>query len=115
MVTIHRSPAGGSVESPMVEVVVILRPPSQKSGPTPAQSKKMATAILRHASQETGLKPVASTIFENMHSFSVKAAKRYVEALAKSGEVAKILTNNSEVPELISPVEVSRVEFKPQL
>ena len=102
--------AAASTTAPLVDVVVVLRPPSDDSAPTPAQSKKIAAAVLRNASRETGLTPAASTIFENLHSFSVRATTPFVDALARSAEVAEVLSN-SDTPELIQPVKKSRVHL----
>jgi zona occludens toxin (predicted ATPase) len=99
-----------SMTSPLVDVVVVLRRPSDDSVPTPAQSKKIATAVLRNASRETGLTPAASTIFENLHSFSVRATTQFVDALSHSREVDQVLSN-SDTPELIRPVKKSRVHI----
>lgn len=88
----------------MVEAVVVLRPLDNDSLPSPAQSKKLASTVLRAAAQETGTKPASSSVFENLNSFSVRASAEFIDALARCKEVAQVLPNDVEVPELIAPV-----------
>lgn len=88
----------------LVEAVVVLRPLDDDSLPSPAQSKKMASAVLRSATEKTGLKPSASSVFEHLNSFSVRASTEFIEAVARCKEVAQVLPNDAAVPELIAPV-----------
>ncbi|CAN7395837.1 hypothetical protein LJR289_002382 [Pseudoduganella sp. LjRoot289] len=94
----------GKAAPALVEAVVVLRPLAGDSLPSPAQSKKMASAVLHSATEKTGLQPASSSIFENLHSFSVRASTEFIDALARCKEVAQVLPNDAAAPELIAPV-----------
>jgi hypothetical protein len=98
------STRGGKTAAPMVEAVVVLRPLDNDSLPSPAQSRKMASTALRNATQETGLQAEASSVFEHLNSFSVRASTEFIDALARCKEVAQVLLNDTEAPELIAPI-----------
>ena len=65
----------------------------------------MAASVLSKVTSETGLSPDASTVFENMHSFSVRAPKQFVDALAHADDVAQVLPNKLPGSPLIKPVK----------
>ena len=96
----------------MVDVVVLLRPLSDDVLPTPAQSKKIVTAVLRNASKETGLQPASSAVFEHLNSFSMRASARFIDAVARAQEVAQVLANDIEVPTLIASVRKKAAALK---
>lgn len=77
----------------LVEAVVLLHPLAGGQVPTPAQSKLTAHRVLQGAIQETGLQPDASAIFENLNSFSIRAEKPLLDAIARAKEVSQVLPN----------------------
>ena len=99
-----RAKAAGA-QPELVEAVVLLRSPADGSVPAPAQSKAMAASVLSRAAKETGADPDASTVFENMHSFSVRASRQFMTALARADDVAQVLPNATAGPALIEPVD----------
>ena len=98
-------------QNDLVEAVVLLRSPADGSVPAPAQSKAMAAAVLSQVARETGGGPQASTVFENMHSFSVRASRQFVTALAHADDVAQVLPNAVHGPALIEPVDATPVKL----
>lgn len=95
----------------LVDAVVMLRPHADNRLPTPSESKQIASSVLRHATQETGLEPASSTIFENMNSFCVRAASEFVDAIARSASVAEVVPNE-QAPLLIAPVKRRSVKIE---
>lgn len=95
----------------LVDAVVMLRPPSGGSAPAPAQSRALAASVLSKAAKETGLRPDASTVFDNLHSFSVRAPKKFVEALQRASEVAQVVPNALPGSALIEPVKRTPVKL----
>ena len=91
-------------DSELVEAVVMLRIPADGSVPAPAQSREMATSALSKAASESGTSPQASTVFANLHSFSVRASRQFVQALKHDDNVARVLPNAASQPALIEPV-----------
>ena len=94
-----------------VDAVVMLRSPADGTTPASAQSKALATSVLSKAAIETGLSPDQSTVFENLHSFSVRAPKRFVDALARSDDVAQVVPNTMPRSALIEPVKKTTVKL----
>jgi hypothetical protein len=70
----------------------------------------MAEAALSQAQEATGLLPEAAQVFEQLHSFSVRAPSEFVAALARLDDVAQVMPNNAPQPLLIEPV--SKKVFK---
>ena len=101
----------GRAQSDLVEAVVLLRSPADGSVPAPAQSKAMAASVLSRAAEQTGISPDASTVFENMHSFSVRASRSFVTALARADDVAQVLPNATPGSALIEPVKEAPVKL----
>lgn len=95
----------------LVDAVVMLRPHADDRVPTPSESRVIVSSVLQQATQETGLKPAASTVFANMNSFSVRAASEFVDAIARSASVAEVVPN--EQPSLlIAPVKRRSVKIE---
>ncbi len=68
--------AGSSSESPaMEEAMVVLRPLHGTDAPDPAVTRRIAETVLNDVQQQTGVKPDASNVFEQLHSFSVRAPR----------------------------------------
>jgi hypothetical protein len=106
-----REPKVASAQSKLIEAVVLLQPPADGSLPDPAQSKAMAKVVLSNVEKQTGLSPDASTVFENMHSFSVRASKQFMDALARADGVAQMLPNAMPGSGMIEPVKKTPVKL----
>ena len=106
-------PTRGAKTAPrgLVDAVVLLRPPKGGGAPAPAQSRALAASVLSRAAKETGLQADASTVFDNLHSFSVRAPKRFVEALERATEVAQVVPNTLSQSPLIEPVKRTPVKL----
>ncbi len=91
------------------EAVVLLRPCARGSVPTPKESVRLAKVALDKAARASGMSANASTIFDAMHSFSVRAPKPFIDALRSVQEVAQVLPNQLQSSPLIEPVKRSRV------
>lgn len=101
-----RQSAGG-----LVEAVVLLRPARGGRLPTPEESKAAAHSVLEKASKSTGLKPDASTVFESMNSFSVRAPQALIDAIAQDAAVSEIVPNELPESPLIQPVKKKYVKL----
>lgn len=107
----RRKSKGVSIAEDLIEAVVMLRAPSSGRPPAPAASKAIAESVLAKVASETGLSPTASTVFENMHSFSVCAPQRFLDAIAREDEVAQVLPNELAQSPLIEPVKKAPVKL----
>ncbi len=97
--------AAAVATSDLVDAVVLLRSPKDGSVPSAADSRAMATFVLENAARETGLAASASTVFENLHSFSVRAPQRFVEAIEGFEAVKQVLPNVMAGTAVIEPVK----------
>lgn len=95
----------------IAEAVVLLRAKADGSTPLPAESRAMAETVLNAVSKTTGLLPEASTIFDSLHSFSVRAPKAFVDALCNAPQVAQVLPNKVKGSMLIEPVAKKSVNL----
>ena len=100
-----------SRSQPLVEAVFVLRPKADGSVPPEEESHAMAQRALSAAADATGLEPSASVVFDSLHSFSVRAPKAFVEALARLPEVAKVLSNELKESPLVEPVEKKPIKM----
>ena len=99
----------GDATSILEEAVVLLRNDATGSVPLPKESVRLAKAALVKAAKASGMSASASTIFDAMNSFSVRAPKPFIDALRSVDEVAKVLSNQTSDSALIEPVKRSRV------
>jgi hypothetical protein len=90
---------------------VLLKPPLGGGTPVAAESRAAAELVLAKVSEATGLSPDASSVFDGLHCFSVRAPKRFIDALALADGVAQVLPNQTPGSALIEPVDKSRVKL----
>ena len=88
---------------------MLLRNDATGSVPLPKESVRLAKAALVKAAKASGMSASASTIFDAMNSFSVRAPKPFIDALRSVDEVAQVVTNQAPDSALIQPVKRSRV------
>jgi hypothetical protein len=87
----------------LCEATVILRPVVGQIVPAPEATRRMAHDVLKQAEAESGVTPQISNILENLHSFTVFAPRKFVEAVANSQNVAQVVYSATESA-LIQPV-----------
>jgi hypothetical protein len=75
----------------VTEAVVILTRPQGKGLPSPENTTSITNAVISRVETETGLKVEKINVFENLHSFSLRAPLSLIEALANAPEVSKVL------------------------
>ena len=95
----------------LAEAVVLLKAPVDGGTPVASESRAAAESVLAKVSEETGIIPDASSVFDALHSFSVRAPRRFIDALAHADGVAQVLPNWTPGSALIEPVEKSRVKM----
>jgi hypothetical protein len=98
----ERSP--GSADESLVEAVVFLRPVQGLQAPDPAATREAAQAVLDAAQKDTGIVPDAFNVFDQLHSFSVRAPARFIQALEGARGVATVSRNELPESPLIKPV-----------
>lgn len=96
---------------PVDEVVVMLELGAQGGAPTPSQSRKQAADVLAAAATRSGCSPLASTVFDALHSVSVRAPRPFIEALRNTQGVAQVVANQLPASALIEPVKKRRLKL----
>jgi hypothetical protein len=91
--------------SDLVDAVVLLCTPKDASTPSAADTRALAKSVLEEVARETGLNANASTVFENLHSFSVRAPQQFVNAIARLDTVRQVLPNVMSDSAVIEPVK----------
>jgi len=95
----------------MPEAVVMLRPIAGQAAPDPESTRRMAQAVLTDAEAQTGLRPEATNVMDQLHSFSIRAPQSFIDALSKSKQVAQVLANESSESAFIEPVRKRSVRL----
>ncbi len=95
----------------LVEAVVLLRSPTDGHALTPTQSRAMAESVLVKASVASGTDPESSTIFGNIHSFSLRASRNFLAAIAQNEDVERVLPNAIEGSGVIEPIKMSEIRL----
>lgn len=94
-----------ATENALLEAVVILRPVRRSGAPAPAATREAARTVLENVQKQTGLAPEAVNVFDQLHSFSVRAPARFIQALSSAKGVATVTANELPESALISPVK----------
>jgi len=87
-----------------VSAAISLRPDSARP-PEPEETRHRVTTLLQRVERETGERPSASTIFENLGSFAIAAPAGFIERLLAQPEIATATANFRQEDLLIRPVE----------
>ena len=88
----------------LVDVVVVLKPSAGGRPLAASQSKKMVKTVIDRVQNATGLLAEATTVFENLGSFAVRAPKRFVDTLKREKEVAQVIPNKNRESAFIAPI-----------
>jgi hypothetical protein len=94
----------------LLDAVVTLTPRGKRA-PTPAQTRQLAKSVLSHVASSTGIEPESSNVFEHLHSFSVRAPRPFLDALARTEGVARVVPNEMKDSALIKPVKRAPVKL----
>jgi len=87
-----------------VSVAISLQRDSDRP-PEPEETKQRVTALLQRVEEQTGERPSASTIFENLGAFAVVAPVGFIDQLLAQPEIATATASFQQEDLLIQPVE----------
>ncbi|MET0266370.1 MAG: hypothetical protein ABW202_12195 [Duganella sp.] len=106
------SPGQAEAAAPaLLDAVVMLHPADKDQLPTPDQCQQLANHVLQCAAQDSGQQASASTVFEHLNSFSVRAPSQFIDAIARSKDVMQVMTNEADSPSLVAPVSERSIEL----